>query len=84
MRDSNPRPLPLDYIVNNNILLAYKQNGLTITPRYGFPFQVVAEAEYGHKWAKWVTDIQLSSDTTFRGCWESRGYDNSATIPGGK
>jgi len=79
--DGYTTSLPLDDIVNNNILLAYKTNGLTITPKYGYPFQVVAENTLGYKWAKWVTDIQLSNDTSFRGYWEQRGYDNSATVP---
>jgi DMSO/TMAO reductase YedYZ molybdopterin-dependent catalytic subunit len=37
--------LPRDYIVNNNILLAYKMNNLTIPPERGFPFQLVAESK---------------------------------------
>jgi DMSO/TMAO reductase YedYZ molybdopterin-dependent catalytic subunit len=80
--DGYTTSLSLDYVVGNNILLAYKMNGVTIPPERGFPFQVVAEDKFGYKWAKWVTDIQVSNDTTFRGYWESRGYDNSATIPG--
>ena len=80
--DGYSTSLPLDYVLNNDILLAYKMNGIAIPPERGFPFQVVAEDVWGYKWAKWVTDIQVSNDTTFRGYWESRGYDNSATLPG--
>ena len=82
--DGYTTSLPLDFIVNNNILLAYKMNGVTIPPERGFPFQVVAEDQYGYKWAKWVTEIQVSNDPAYRGYWELRGYDNSATIPGAK
>jgi DMSO/TMAO reductase YedYZ molybdopterin-dependent catalytic subunit len=80
--DGYTTSLPLDYIVNNNILLAYKMNGVTMPPERGYPFQVVAEDQLGYKWAKWVTEIQVSSDTTYRGYWEQRGYSNNATIPG--
>jgi DMSO/TMAO reductase YedYZ molybdopterin-dependent catalytic subunit len=72
--------LPLDYIVNNNILLAYKMNNLTIPPERGFPFELVAQSMYGYKWIKWVTDIELSNNPGYLGYWESRGYPNNATI----
>ena len=82
--DGYTTSLPLDYIVNRDILFAYKMNGVTMPPERGFPFQVVAEDQFGYKWAKWVTGIQVSNDTTYRGYWEQRGYENSATIPGAK
>lgn len=75
--------LSLDYIVRNDILLAYRMNGVKMPPERGFPFQVVAEDVYGYKWAKWVTRIDVSDDTSFRGFWEQRGYDNAATLPAG-
>ena len=79
--DGYTTSLPLAYIDNNNILLAYKMNNLTIPPDRGFPFQLVAESNYGYKWIKWVTGIELSNDTSYLGYWESRGYPNNATIP---
>jgi DMSO/TMAO reductase YedYZ molybdopterin-dependent catalytic subunit len=80
--DGYSTSLPLDFIVSRNILLAYRMNGIVMPPERGFPFQVVAENQFGFKWAKWVTGIEVSDDTNFRGYWEQRGYDNSATIPG--
>jgi len=82
--DGYTTSLPLDFIVNRNILLAYKMNGVVMPPERGFPFQVVAEDQLGYKWAKWVTDIQVSNDTNYRGYWEQRGYENTATVPGTK
>ena len=74
--------LELSYIQDNNITIALKDNDITLPPDRGFPFQVAAEGKWGYKWAKWVTRIELSSDTTFRGYWESRGYSNDADISG--
>jgi DMSO/TMAO reductase YedYZ molybdopterin-dependent catalytic subunit len=74
--------LELDYIQDNNITIALKDNDITLPPSRGFPFQVVAEGKWGYKWAKWVTRIELSADTSFRGYWESRGYSNDASIYG--
>ena len=72
--------LDLSYIRDNNITIALKDNDITLPPSRGFPFQVVAEGKWGYKWAKWVTRIELSADTSFRGYWESRGYPNDANI----
>lgn len=79
--DGYSTSLPLDFIVGRNILFANRINDVQIPNEVGFPFQVVAEDKYGYKWAKWVTEIEVSSDTTFRGYWESRGYSNDATLP---
>lgn len=78
--DGYSTSLPLDYILKNNILLGYKINGVTMSAAAGFPFQVVAEDKYGYKWAKWITEIDVSGDTSFRGYWEQRGYGNTATV----
>ena len=78
--DGYSTELPLDYITNNSILLSYKMNGLVIPPERGFPFQLVAESQYGYKWIKWVTKIELTDNPNYLGFWESRGYPNNATI----
>ena len=74
--------LDIDYITENNIIIALKINDITLPPERGFPFQVVAKSKYGYKWAKWITRVELSSDTDFRGYWESLGYSNNAEVGG--
>lgn len=69
--------LPLDYLKDNNILMAYGINDVTLPPERGFPLQLVAEGKYGYKWAKWITWIEVT-DKEERGYWESRGYSDSA------
>ncbi|MCW4031026.1 MAG: molybdopterin-dependent oxidoreductase, partial [Candidatus Bathyarchaeota archaeon] len=39
--DGYSTSLPLAYILDNDILLAYKMNGLTLPSERGFPFQLV-------------------------------------------
>jgi DMSO/TMAO reductase YedYZ molybdopterin-dependent catalytic subunit len=80
--DGYSESLPLDYVVRRDIILAYRMNDIVMPPERGFPFQVVAEDKLGYKWAKWVTGIEVSDDTSFTGYWESRGADNTATVPG--
>ncbi len=78
--DGYTTSLPVDYIMNNNILMAYKMNGITLPPERGFPFELVAESKWGYKWEKWVTQIELSDDVNYRGWWESRGYSNNGDL----
>lgn len=78
--DGYTTSLPLDYVNDRNIILAYKMNGVTVPQERGFPFVVVAESKWGYKWAKWVTKIELSSDPGYRGYWEQRGYSNNGDL----
>jgi DMSO/TMAO reductase YedYZ molybdopterin-dependent catalytic subunit len=77
--DGYSTSFPLDYIRNNNIILAYRMNNVTMPPARGYPFQLVAENKWGYKWIKWVTRIELS-DQDYRGYWEQRGYSNSGDL----
>jgi DMSO/TMAO reductase YedYZ molybdopterin-dependent catalytic subunit len=78
--DGYTTSFPIDYILNNNIIMAYSMNGGTIVPERGFPFQLVAESKWGYKWIKWITEIELSDDVNYKGYWESRGYSNDANL----
>jgi DMSO/TMAO reductase YedYZ molybdopterin-dependent catalytic subunit len=78
--DGYTTSFPLDYIINQSILLAFKMNNVTIPPERGFPFQLVAEGKWGYKWIKWVTDIEVTNDPTYKGYWESRGYSNIGNL----
>lgn len=78
--DGYTTSLPIDYIRDEKILLAYKVNGIILPKEYGFPFRVVAEAKYGYKWAKWVVGIEATNDPNYKGYWESRGFSNEADI----
>ena len=76
--DGYSTALSLDYLLNNNIMIAYKMNNVTLPPDRGFPFQLVAEGKFGYKWIKWITSIELSDDINYQGYYESRGYPNDA------
>ncbi len=81
--DGYTTSVPLDYIIDNNIIMAYKMNNVTLPPERGFPFQLVAESKYGYKWIKWITAIVLSDNDNFLGYWESRGFSNDADLNSG-
>lgn len=78
--DGYTTSLPIEYFRDKNIIMAYKMNDVTIPAERGFPFMLVAESKWGYKWAKWITGIELSSDTSYKGYWEDRGYSNDGDI----
>jgi DMSO/TMAO reductase YedYZ molybdopterin-dependent catalytic subunit len=78
--DGYTTSLPLDYIFDKDIMMAYKMNEIDLPPERGFPFQLVAESKWGYKWIKWITEIELSDDVEYEGYWESRGYSNEADL----
>ena len=79
--DGYSTSLDRDYLLKNNIILAYRLNDVTLPQDRGFPLQLVAESKYGYKWAKWIVRIELSN-LPYRGYWEQRGYNNTADVGG--
>lgn len=79
--DGYSTSLDMDYLLENDVILAYKLNDVTLPLDRGFPLQLVAEGKYGYKWAKWIVRIELS-DSPYRGYWEERGYNNRADAGG--
>ena len=78
--DGYTTSLPLEFVLNNDILMAYKMNDVLLPPERGFPFQLVAQDKLGYKWIKWINKIELSNDPSYEGYWESRGYSNEADV----
>jgi len=81
--DGYTTSFPIDYIMDNDIIMAYKMNEIELPPERGFPFQLVAESKWGYKWIKWITKVELSDDVNYRGFWESRGYSNTGDLDKG-
>jgi len=72
--DGYTTALPLDYLLKTDSMLACKVNGIILPPERGYPFHLVAEGKWGYKWARWVTGLELTDKTDYRGYWEKRGY----------
>ena len=78
--DGYTTSFPLDYLMNHDILMAYRMNNVTLPAERGYPFQLVAEDKWGYKWIKWIEKIELSDNAGYRGYWEQRGYSNTADL----
>lgn len=82
--DGYSTSFPLSFFYEKDIIMASKMNEVTIPPERGFPFHLVAEEKWGYKWIKWITSIELSNDPSFKGYWESRGYNQEGSRTGSK
>jgi DMSO/TMAO reductase YedYZ molybdopterin-dependent catalytic subunit len=71
---------PIEYIMEQDVLMAHRMNNQTMIPERGFPFQLVAEDKWGYKWIKWITKIEFSNDENYQGYWESRGYSDVGNL----
>ena len=78
--DGYSTALPLQTIMDRQLMIAYKMNGVVLPPERGFPFQLVAEDKLGYKWIKWITRIELSDDANYKGYWEQRGFYYEADV----
>lgn len=78
--DGDTTAFPLTYFEENDIIMAYEMNNVTLPPERGFPFQLVAESKWGYKWIKWITEIEVTDDEDYLGYWESRGYAKEGNL----
>lgn len=65
--------LPLDVMIDDDVILAYKHDKQELSSEHGGPLRLVVPKRYSWKSAKWVNGIEFMSDNR-AGFWESRGY----------
>lgn len=67
--------LPLEAMLEDNVLLAWKYNGDYLTPEHGYPVRTVVPQRYFWKSAKWLLRLEFSP-VDRPGFWEQAGYHN--------
>lgn len=65
--------LPLDDLLQPNVLLADTHDGVALTPEHGWPLRLVVPHLYFWKSAKWVRGFEFLA-TDRPGFWEQYGY----------
>ncbi len=68
---------PLEIMLDDDVLLAYKYNGEFLDPDHGFPVRTLVPKRYFWKSAKWVRGLEFSAHDK-PGFWEQGGYHNEA------
>ncbi len=69
--------LPLDELMEPDVLFAYNFEGKPLEPVHGGPLRLVVPKKYAYKSAKWVRRVVFTKEQEL-GFWEQRGYSNSA------
>jgi DMSO/TMAO reductase YedYZ molybdopterin-dependent catalytic subunit len=69
--------VPLDILMDDEALLAYKYDGQELTPEHGYPLRLLTPKKYFWKSAKWLRGLEFLSEDQL-GFWERYGYNNHA------
>ncbi|HTD81619.1 MAG TPA: sulfite oxidase-like oxidoreductase [Thermoplasmata archaeon] len=69
--------LPLDVLLDDDVLLAYRHDGKPLPLEHGGPMRLVVPKRYAWKSAKWLRQITFVKEDE-PGYWEVRGYSNTA------
>jgi len=69
--------LPLDVVLDGDVLLAYRHDGRPLPLEHGGPMRLVVPKRYAWKSAKWLRQITFVGRDE-PGYWEVRGYSNTA------
>ena len=69
--------LPIEAIMDDDVLLADIADGMELTPEHGFPLRLLVPKRYFWKSAKWLRGLEfVAADQP--GFWEQNGYNNNA------
>ena len=69
--------LPIEAILDDDVLLAHKADGKQLTLDHGWPLRLVVPSRYFWKSAKWLRGLEFAR-TDRPGFWEQNGYHNDA------
>lgn len=69
--------MPLEILLDDDALLAYKYNGEELEPEHGYPLRLIVPKKYFWKSAKWLRGLEFALEDRL-GFWERYGYHNNA------
>ena len=69
--------LPLNVMLDDDVMLAYKFDGKPLEPDHGYPVRTLVPKRYFWKSAKWVRALEFAEKDRL-GFWEQAGYHNDA------
>ncbi len=69
--------IPLEFLMDDEAMLAYKYEGEELTPEHGYPLRLLVPKKYFWKSAKWLRGLEFLPHDKL-GFWERYGYNNNA------
>ena len=67
------KALPLDKMLEDDIIIAYEMNGQDLPMLNGFPVRLIVPGWYATYWVKSLSDIEISAKP-FEGFWKKTAY----------
>jgi len=77
--DGYTTPVPVEDVLRDDAILAFKINGKPLSAEQGFPARPFFPSLYGWKSAKWLNRIEFIRDC-LDGYWEMYGYHERAGV----
>lgn len=72
-REGYSTPIPLEYFLREDTILAHRLNGKPLPPEHGWPLRLVVPSLYAWKSAKYLVRLEFLTEKKL-GYWEKRGY----------
>jgi DMSO/TMAO reductase YedYZ molybdopterin-dependent catalytic subunit len=54
------KDLPVDYVMNHDVIIATHLNGEPLSPKHGFPARIIAPGYYGTNSVKWLCRVEAA------------------------
>jgi len=71
--------LPIERAMMDDVLIAYRMNGVPLPLGHGFPGRVIAPGHYGMKHVQWLTGIELTT-SDYKGYYQQKGWSDDAIV----
>ncbi len=71
--------LPIERAMMDEILVAYRMNGVPLPLGHGFPARIIAPGHYGMKHVQWLTGIELLP-TDYKGYYQQKNWSDDAIV----
>ncbi len=71
--------LPIERAMMDDMLIAYRMNGVPLPLGHGFPARIIAPGHYGMKHVQWLTSIELLPKD-YQGYYQQKGWSDEAIV----
>jgi len=71
--------LPIERAMMDDVLIAYRMNGVPLPLGHGFPARIIAPGHYGMKHVQWLTSIELTT-SDYKGYYPQKGWSDDAIV----
>ena len=71
--------IPLERVMQGDVLVAHRMNGVVLPRGHGFPARIIAPGIYGMKNVQWLTEIEVVGQD-YKGYYQQKGWSDEAIV----